>query len=877
MKVIKPDTLSLLYAAHPRPSGHPQTDGDYSLILGAMAGFSFADQDQNRLLREDVLWRHVQQSLPEGETLDSGLPKPRAEYLVYGACCSRNPVHGKEIVAQVDGLQKRLHIFGPRFWRAHGPTAPRPFTRVPVDWRHAYGGPDFPDNPQGLGHGKLKQGVHPLPLVESPGHLVAFPRQKTPPAGLTAIPVQWPARRQHLGVVDAAWLERDWPAPPADQNPEYACTAPPDQRFPGFLHGGEPFLIKGMHPGKEVLQGRLPEIRARIFLLRRPEHGGKFIEASARLETVWLFPETETGVVLFRAVAGTRDEECADIAAVMVVLEGLDQEPLPAEDYKEQCLTALIPGGRTRTELDAPTPVSEPPSAATLPKAATLGAAGVGLAGIGLAATSANAGETSLQTLVAALEQEVSTHLDSIGVSRDQVETFLAEKAAESSALEVETSPESTVESPGASSVESPNESPNESADALLQGLQETARAVEAEAVALLSRHGLDPEAAQRMLSDAATAAQGSEEECLAGLHALMSREDLPPEVRQGVGSALSGFQEVQAALGVLAAKLGASSGKRPETPPVDEKTGPDDFGRLTTEQALERHGSGQGLAGCDLSGCDFAGRDLSGADLRRAALDGVAWPGVILVGADLTGVMARKANLTGADLGRARLNGVVFEQARLTGANLRECLAHRARFQGADLSGADLGQADLHGADCTRANLRKAKMNDLQGRDLRLNGADLREADCGKAVLSGSRADQGTNGAGAVFRDADFKDARWSGAILARADFSRADLDGADLCKADLSEADLFQASACRARLIKAKLHRARLVGVNLFQASLRFADCTGARMEDLNLFGADLYRCVLDRPTLQALRSRSDVNLSRTPLRPGILEQTA
>lgn len=861
MKVIKPDTLSLLYAAHPRPSVHSRTDGEYTLVLGAMAGFSFSQEESDRLLLEDVLWRQVQQSLPEGEALDFGLPKPRAEYLVYGACCSRNPVRGKEILVQVGGLQKRLHVFGPRFWRPHGPTEPRHFTRVPVDWRHAYGGPDFPDNPQGLGHCKLKQGVHPLPLVEAPGHLVAFPRQKTPPVGLTAIPGQWPARRRHLGAVDATWLERDWPGQPADQNPEYACTAPPDQRFPGYLRGGEPFLIKGMHPGKEVLQGRLPELRARIFLLRRPEHGGEFIEASSRLETVWLFPETETGVVLFRAVAGTRDEECADIAAVMVVLEGLDQEPRAAEEYKEQCLAALIPGGKTRTDLDAPASAPaqgpEPSAPATVATTAVLGTAG-----LGLAAASATAGESGLQSLIAALDQEVSAYLDSLGVSRDQVETFLAEKAAESSAMEVETSPES---------------SPDESPGALLRELQETARAVEAGTAALLSRHGLDPETAQRMLSEASTAAEGSEEDCLAGLHALMARDDLPPEVRQGVGSALSGFQEVQTALGVLAAKLSASSGKRAETPSVAEKTGPDDLGRLTTEQALERHSSGRGLAGCDLSGCDFAGHDLSGADLRRAVLDGASWPGVILTGADLTGVMARKADLSGADLRRAKLSGAVFEQARLIGADLRECLAHRARFQGADLSGADLGQADLHGADCTRADLRKARMDGLQGRDLRLNGADLREAVCSGAALPGSRADLGTNGAGAVFRDVDLKDARWSGAILIRADFSRADLDGADLCKADLSEADLYQATARHARLIKVRLHRARLVSVNLFQASLRFADCTGARMEDLNLFGADLYRCVLDRPTLQALRSRSDVNLDRTPLRPGILEQTA
>ncbi|WP_052812795.1 DUF2169 family type VI secretion system accessory protein [Desulfonatronum thioautotrophicum] len=863
MKVIKPDTLSLLFAVHPRPTALSRSAGHHEVVFGAMAGFTLGGGNPDQLLPEDELWRHIQQSLPEDESLDSGLAKPRSEFLVYGACCARNPVRGKEVLVQVGGLRKRLHVFGPRFWRAHGPSTPRPFTRIPLNWRHAYGGPDYPDNPQGLGHIRLARGVHPLPLVELPGQFVAFPRQKAQPAGLTAIPAQWPVRKRLFGRVNTPWLERCWPGPPQDQTPEFACVAPLDQRFQGFLRGGESFLIQGMHPGKEVLQGHLPTLRTRIFVLRQSEAGPKFFEVPCHPETVWLFPEAETGVVLFRGVAGTRDEECGDITATMVAVEERGQKPRPVEAYHQECLTVLGRGATARTNLDV---TAQPPPSASAAKAATPRAVGVGLVAGG-AVAGASSGSADLSGLVAALEQEVDDYLEAIGVSPEQAEGILDKAAGpEAGRVATETSSDHP-ESSGSA----------ESFEAMLQELRETTRAVEVETATLLGQQGLDPEAVQGILGEATLAAEGEEGDTLAGLEELMAREHLPPEVRQGIGSALSGFQDIQAALAVLAAKLGAPPASRPAKPPSDERAVQEHFGRLTTEQALKRHRRGLGLAGLDLSACDFAGHDLAGADLRRAVLDNVSWPGVNLAGADLSGALARNADLSGADLQRAKVLGADFEGARMVGVKAMGCVAVRARLQGTDLRQADLRHADLTAADCTRADLQEAILEKVLGRELRVNGADLRKARFTGADLSGSRADAQTNGTQADMQVACLRDARWAGAMLFRADFSRAELTGADLSRADLQEVNFFHATARGIRLSKARLCRARLVGVDLFQAVLRRADCTGARVENVNLFGADLYRCVLDRATLLALRSRSDVNLGRTLLQPGLMEQRA
>ncbi|GAB6060170.1 DUF2169 family type VI secretion system accessory protein [Desulfonatronum parangueonense] len=873
MKVVKPDNLSLRYSVFPDLPGVADKPGDHCLVVAVMAGFPLAT-GQPELLPENILWQRIQEALPEGEILDQGLPKPRAEYLVYGACCSRHPVTGKEIRVRVGNLGKRLHVTGPRFRRMRGPGRPREFTRIPVVWQHAYGGQGYPDNPLGLGHARLPGGLQPLPLVTAPGHSADVASWKDNPVGLTAIPSHWPQRRQYLGTVDARWLERSWPGLPRDYQAEHACTAPPDQRFSGFLLGGEPVAVSGMHPDKEHVRGALPRLRARLFVQRKGDAAGgpgaAFEEVACRLETFWLFPESETGVLLFRGVTRARDEECADVGALLCDLESLDHPPLPAACYQERCVAALGRGRTQRVDLDGKAGPSEAsgsgmpetaagPTKASWPGANLAGAtlAGATLAGatLGMAASSTvRADQVSgpdipeVQSLAARLETEIRQHLEAIGVSEEQAATFLTRSAAE--------------EPPLPEPVESPRE--------MLDQLQLTARNLESETEALFRRHGLNPEMVQEVLRTNGESGQVAEEEVLQGLNDLLEREDLPEDVRGAIRSTLAGFQEVQAALALLAARilpapLRANPSSREESSrPATELSGP-----LTTEQALERHSQGMGLAGCDLSQCDFAGLDLSGADMRRAILDGVAWPNVLLAGADLRGAMAQRADLRGAILTGADLSGAVLEQACLRGIAAQGCTARRTRFMGADLRRADLDQADLQSADCTRADLGKARLTGIRGRDLRLNSAMLHFADCSGADLQGIRADTGTNAAEARFQGANLQGARLAGATFSRADFSHAVLDGADLCKADLDWASLFHATAREARFIKARLRHAGLVGLNLFQGSLRHADCTAARIENANLFGVDLYRCILDPAQLK------DVELGRTLLQPGLLEQ--
>ncbi len=834
MKIVKPDTLSLLYGVCPRLPGAPGEPGDYSLSLAALAAFPFAEAE-SALLSEQELWQAVEQALPEGEVLDQGLPKPRGEYLVYGACHSAVPVRGREILVRVAGLQKRLQVFGPRFWQGCEHGKAEFFTRLPVTWREAYGGPGFAENPLGLGHVPLPEDIHPLPFVEDPAHFLSDPGRPVPPAGLIALPPHWPQRRRFMGTVDARWLEQAWPGYPRDYDHEHACAAPEDQRLPDFFLGGEPFAIHGMHPAKEQVRGHVPRLRGRLFVLRTQPPAGQreqelFRELPCRLETLWLFPEQELGLILFRGLTHARDEECADVVAVLAATEALDAAPLSVEHYHALCLAALRPA----EAASAPPPVGEPESPPVVQAAQVAPAAAPAL------------DLAPLEAEVGRLEQEVRQFLTQHGLDYHALEQQLER---ESGRLE--------------RTVTAAEQDPQQ----LMAGLEKEVRSLEAETERFLAQHGLDRGALEQELAKRAA--------------------HLPPELRTQIGGILTAFAQLQALEAQLVGLAKAAPSDAPskeeeaageEPPPVSEGVVPPPVSEgvvppplstpLETAEALARHRDGRGLAHCDLTRCDFSGLDLSGADLRLAVLDEVVWPGVRLTGAQLQGASCRGADLSHAHLDRADLSEAVLQGARLAECSAREAVLCKAQLQQAVLTKAVLEQADCREADCSGADLTGANLKSVCGSGLRLGGARLVGAQCRNADLSGSRADAGTDAGQASFRGADLTAVCWGGLGLEQADLGGCRLDKADLAKARCRGANLERITAREAVFLKADLRQARLVGANLFRASLRWADCSGAAIRNANLYGADLYRCTLNLAGLE------DVLLGRTLLDPALLE---
>jgi hypothetical protein len=104
----------------------------------------FRLDDPKQLLTDMEMWLEVASVLGEGAVLDEGLAKVAGEVLVAGKCHPLNPpqaasqvrvsVLGQGAAASVD---KRIAVFGDRYWLRGSPSEPTPFSEMPVDWSRA--------------------------------------------------------------------------------------------------------------------------------------------------------------------------------------------------------------------------------------------------------------------------------------------------------------------------------------------------------------------------------------------------------------------------------------------------------------------------------------------------------------------------------------------------------------------------------------------------------------------------------------------------------------------------------------------------------------------------------------------------------------------
>ncbi len=332
--------------------------GIWNLQVAVLHYFSLESPDT--ALPEQDLWNECSKELGTA-VLDAGFPKPRGEVLIAGSWYSpsRQAEQGGYASFKTGPLFRRLAIFGPRYWQ-NMPLAtisdPKAVTSVPLTWESALGGPDFPENPAGIG----TQGIpapwggmcRPLPMTEDPSlGLMTSPSSRHAPASFLPNTADRPSRLALSGTYDERWLNEFWPGFPDDVDPEFFMTAAPAQRLPkgyiggdassepGFFSGGEEFLLENMHPTKPWIAGRLPRKRVRVFATRSLEkartgcppsqdkskekepESNRFEEAATRLETVWFFPGIERGVAIYRCVFPCADDEYSDIVSLMPVVE----------------------------------------------------------------------------------------------------------------------------------------------------------------------------------------------------------------------------------------------------------------------------------------------------------------------------------------------------------------------------------------------------------------------------------------------------------------------------------------------------------------------------------------------------------------------------
>lgn len=233
---------------------------------------------------------------------DSDLPhlKRATDVLVDGHACAPRGYAAERLTVtfRVGTLQKSLAVFGDRVWQNGRPSAPKPFSRIPITWARAFGGVDaaggpgwYEANPAGVGYSSKAEALNgkPVPNVEDPMALISSFGERPQPAGFGAIAGHWPQRLRYAGTYDKAWEERRMPLLPLDFNPRFHQQALPDQQVEGFLHGGEPVVLEGMHPSGP-LRFKLPQISL-VLETEFDDYDLTKIQHEAKLHTVVFEPD----------------------------------------------------------------------------------------------------------------------------------------------------------------------------------------------------------------------------------------------------------------------------------------------------------------------------------------------------------------------------------------------------------------------------------------------------------------------------------------------------------------------------------------------------------------------------------------------------------
>jgi hypothetical protein len=235
---------------------------------------------------------------------DLCLPPPATSVLVFG--CVYAPggrARQCEAAFTVGPVTRRLLVCGDRSWRRRRlrlrPGDPAEFSRMPLDWRCAFGGagaggaPCDERNPIGVGL-RAEDGA-PLPNLELAESPLRSSEDRPVPAATGAVAPHWQPRRALGGTYDERWRRERAPYLPRDFDARFLDCAPRDQVTAEDLRGAEVLLTRLTPAGREAFA--LPARRPVVDIhLGRERHA-----VVPRLAIVAIHAETRSVRLLWRA------------------------------------------------------------------------------------------------------------------------------------------------------------------------------------------------------------------------------------------------------------------------------------------------------------------------------------------------------------------------------------------------------------------------------------------------------------------------------------------------------------------------------------------------------------------------------------------------
>lgn len=211
--------------------------------------------------------------------------KKGTDVVLVGHAVAPRAVPHVDVSLSVGPVHRVVRVLGDRAWyKLLGRAAisdPIPFTRMPIVYERAFGGPDLsvqdpasrprdPRNPVGVGWTSALSpddvaGVR-LPNIEDPERLIQRPEDRPPIAGFGFIGRDWLPRRTFAGTYDAAWSEERMPLLPADFDDRYHSGAAPGLATPRPLVGGERAVLQNVSDTGDVTFD-VPDVALQISLL----------------------------------------------------------------------------------------------------------------------------------------------------------------------------------------------------------------------------------------------------------------------------------------------------------------------------------------------------------------------------------------------------------------------------------------------------------------------------------------------------------------------------------------------------------------------------------------------------------------------------------
>jgi uncharacterized protein YjbI with pentapeptide repeats len=891
MKTIQPLQLSLLTKNY-------AFEKKNHLVITSLLGFPLSG---GRPLLEQDLWPKLGEALGDN-ILDMGMPKPNGEVVLYANFYAPEgkPITAGRAVLQCGAVDKELAVIGERYWRPLiGPTAPEPFTTLPLSYEFAFGDASYNRNTRGKGIAEVDyfgEPRVPLPNIEHPDKLVSSSGERPEPAGFAPLDIMWQQRLKRSGTFDHKWIEQVAPGYPLDIDWNYFNCAPEDQWVEAFWQGNESYRLYNMHPDKAVIQGELPNFRARAFILPKGDESTGLKEVEQRLETIYFFPEQDMGVLLWRGVVEVKEDDLSDIDALISAFEHADSEPRPLDHYQQSYRNREDPASALKYMNNTED---------LIPERVPCGYRYVTL-------TEDDMNMHMLENVFAGAEQKKNEMVELANQKKAEVKTQLESMADKLPSEEIKQQLAELNKPIDFPKFEVPSKAERLKLleeDQLMERVDFSK--IEAEIKAKVQDgKDLAKEKMQALYDD--MKAQGVAEDKLVPITEAMKNIDLPPvlprpfvdDVREKLdqqmadiekqkqeiinnGGDVSAFPDIDIDFDALFVKFkqlevmqkdgyrlsahNGDLGRNPHTRSLNE----------VKQELLQAFQNGESLKDRDFACIDLSNQDLTGIDLEGAYLEQVSFSGAVLNNANLknailAGSNLSRASINTADLSGANLGKVDFSNTSLKNTNLKQAILDESRFHKTLFNHCDLSQTAITDAsfsevdfshstmnhfsvseqDLSSCRFDHCQLNDASFTQCQLNHSSFRDTIMIKASFSACQSEHAdfsrANLENARFHEeCGFTHANFSNAILLSAVFQYANLedskfDEAEFFMADFSRSNLQRASFHRAigkksQFVKSDLGGAKMTSMNLMEGSLMKARLTSADFADSNLYAVE------------------------------------